>query len=229
MIEGKSVLAIIPARGGSKGVPRKNIRELCGKPLIAWTIEEAKKSKYIDRLILSSEDQEIIKIAQKWGCEVPFVRPSELSQDTTPGMAPVLHALDLLQSYDYIILLQATSPLRISRDIDDCLKLCLDKDAKSCVSVTESAETPYWMYKIDDDLQMHPLMDDANKYLRRQELPKTYIQNGALYVAQVEWLKKNKDFSSEETIAYIMPNERSLDIDNELDFQICELMLKEHQ
>ncbi|MEH2097772.1 acylneuraminate cytidylyltransferase family protein, partial [Nostoc sp.] len=121
MIHGKKVLAIIPARGGSKAVPRKNIREIGGKPLIAWTIEEAKKSQYIDRLILSSEDDEIISIAQKWGCEIAFKRPVELAQDDTPGIAPVLHALNQLPIYDYVVLLQPTSPLRQVIDIDGCI------------------------------------------------------------------------------------------------------------
>ncbi len=113
MIAGKTVLAIIPARGGSKGVPRKNIRLLAGKPLIVWTIDEAKKSKYIDRFILSSEDDEIIKIAREYGCEVPFKRPIELAQDDTPGIEPVIHAINTLEDkYDYVVLLQPTSPLR---------------------------------------------------------------------------------------------------------------------
>nr|HPK54819.1 acylneuraminate cytidylyltransferase family protein [Smithellaceae bacterium] len=117
MIQGKTVLAIIPARGGSKGIPRKNITNLAGKPLIAWTIEEAKKSKYIDRLILSSEDNEIIQVAKEWGCEVPFIRPRELAEDDTLGIEPVLHALNTIKKkYDYVVLLQPTSPLR---SVDD--------------------------------------------------------------------------------------------------------------
>lgn len=122
------ILAIIPARGGSKGVPRKNIRDLAGKPLIAWTIEEAKKSKYITRLILSSEDEEIIEAAKKYGCEVPFVRPIELAQDNTPGIEPVLHAIEKCPGYDYVLLLQPTSPLRTVEDIDGCIEFLLNKN-----------------------------------------------------------------------------------------------------
>ena len=128
MLNGKTILAIIPARGGSKGIPRKNIKPLAGKPLIAWTIEEAKKSKYIDRLILSSEDEEIIRIAKKWGCEVPFVRPKEFAEDETSGIEPILHAIETLsEKYDYVCLLQPTSPLRTVNDIDGCIKKCIDR------------------------------------------------------------------------------------------------------
>lgn len=141
------ILAIIPARGGSKGVPRKNIRELAGKPLIAWTIEEAKKSKYIDRLILSTEDDEIIEVAKQYGCEVPFKRPIELAQDDTPGIDPVLHAIEQCPGYDYVVLLQPTSPLRTVDDIDGCIEQLLSSDGTNfCVSVTEPEKSPYWMY-----------------------------------------------------------------------------------
>jgi len=117
MIDNNMVLGIISARGGSKGIPRKNIKLLAGKPLIAWTIEEAQKSQYLDRLILSSEDMEIISTAQSWGCEVPFIRPAELARDDTPGIDPVIHALhQLAEQYDYVMLLQPTSPLRTVED-----------------------------------------------------------------------------------------------------------------
>lgn len=120
-------LAIIPARGGSKGVPRKNIRNLAGKPLIAWTIEEAKKSKYINRVILSSDDNEIIEIAKNYNCEVPFVRPKNIAEDNTPGIDPVLHAIKQCPGYDYVVLLQPTSPLRTVEDIDGCIRYMLNK------------------------------------------------------------------------------------------------------
>ena len=134
MIDGRSVLAIIPARGGSKGVPRKNIRPLGGKPLIAWTIEAAHRSAWIDRLILSSEDQEIIDTACAWGCDVPFVRPAELARDCTPGIDPVLHALKQLPSFDLVVLLQPTSPLRSAADIDRCIERCQRGGAPAAVT-----------------------------------------------------------------------------------------------
>ena len=152
MIKDKTVLAIIPARGGSKGVPLKNIRDVGGKPLIAWTIMEGKKSKYIDRLILSSEDERIINVAKKLGCEVPFTRPSSLAQDETPSIDVIVHAVQTIpEKYDYIVLLQPTSPLRKVTDIDNCIEQCLQKNAKACVSVTEPEKSPFWMYKIDEN------------------------------------------------------------------------------
>ena len=217
MINGKSVLAIIPARGGSKGVPRKNIKEVGGKPLIAWTIEEAKKSKYIDRLILSSENDEIIAVARQWGCEVPFVRPSELARDDTPGIEPVLHAIEAIpEKYDYVVLLQPTSPLRKAEDIDGCIERCIQSEAPACVSVTEPNHNPFWMFTIDSGGQLNPFMQER-LIARRQDLQKVYALNGAIYVAKREWLEKNRNFISRETLAYVMGRERSLDIDSEHD------------
>ena len=220
------ILAIIPARGGSKGVPRKNIRELAGKPLIAWTIEEAKKSKYISKLILTSEDDEIIEVAKKYGCEVPFKRPKELAQDDTPGIMPILHGIETCPGYDYVLLLQPTSPLRNSEDIDSFIEFFLANDASACVSVCKTKESPYWMYHLNEtENKLLPLIESNSSYYRRQELPVSYILNGALYIAKNDWLKENQTFLSDETIGYIMPTERSIDIDNLLDFQLCELML----
>ena len=137
MINEKTVLAIITARGGSKRVSRKNIRDLAGKPLFAWTVEEAKKSKYIDRLVLSSDDAETIELARQWGCDVPFVRPAEFSMDDTPGIEPILHALEALpECYDFVVLLQPTSPLRGVDDVDRCLEICIESNSPSCVSLT---------------------------------------------------------------------------------------------
>lgn len=228
MINNKKILAIIPARGGSKGVPRKNIRLIAGKPLIAWTIDEAKKSKYIDRIILSSEDKEIIAIAGQWGCEVPFVRPLELAQDNVTGIEPVLHALKNISGrYDYFILLQPTSPLRTVEDIDGCIEKCLHSNAPACVTVTEPDKSPFWMFYLDDRALLHPVVRQKNRKLLRQELDSIYALNGAVYVAKVSWFKKNKKFISRNTIAYIMPKERSIDIDTELDLRICHALLSE--
>lgn len=223
------ILAIIPARGGSKGVPRKNIRDLAGKPLIAWTIEEAKKSKYITRLILSSEDKEIIEVAKKYGCEVPFVRPIELAQDNTPGIEPVLHAIEKCPGYDYVLLLQPTSPLRTVEDIDGCIEFLLNKKLDFCVSVTEAEKSPYWMYKIDNDGQMNLLIEQEELVYRRQDLPPVYMLNGAIYIAKVEKLLEEKSFLTQNTKAFIMCRENSFDIDTELDFLICEQIIKRRE
>jgi CMP-N,N'-diacetyllegionaminic acid synthase len=222
MIDGKTVLAVIPARGGSKGVPRKNIRELGGKPLIAWTIEEAKKSKYIDRLILSSDDQEIIEVAKSFGCEVPFVRPAELALDETPGIDPILHAIDMLPGYDMVVLLQTTSPLRKVSDIDGCIERCVEGKAKSAVSVTPVEESPYWMYTVDSSGKMTPLMSSNKFYTRRQDMPPVYVLNGAVYVVYGDWLQKHKTLVTEDTLSFFMPQSRSCDIDTELDFRLVQ-------
>lgn len=224
MIDQKTVLAIIPARGGSKGVPKKNIRMAAGKPLIAWTIEEAKRSKYIDRLILSSDNDEIIQVAREYGCEIPFVRPAELARDDTPGMAPVLHALEVIPRYDYVVLLQPTSPLRVAEDIDGCLESCDRARANACVSVTEAEESPFLMYFIDEAHKMSPVLGSPNKYHRRQDMPPAYRVNGAVYTARTEWLLKSENFIGPGTIAYPMPRQRSLDIDNEWDLETFEAM-----
>lgn len=219
MKSNKKILAIIPARGGSKGVPRKNIRELAGKPLIAWTIEEAQKSKYIDRVILSSEDEEIIAVAKKYGCEVPFKRPIELAQDDTPGIEPVLHALEQCPGYDYVVLLQPTSPLRTVDDIDGAIEYMFERNTTSCVSVAEVDQSPYWMYTVEDG-EMTPLIKQDTLVARRQDLPKVYALNGAVYITNTKMLLAEKSFILQESVAYIMSKETSVDIDSQIDFEV---------
>lgn len=227
MFNGEKVLAIIPARGGSKGVPRKNIRTLAGKPLIAWTIEEAKKSRYIDRLIVSSDDQEIISVAKENGCEAPFVRPSHLAQDDTPGIETVIHALEELPDYEYVVLLQPTSPLRSVDDIDGCIDNLSVFKTPACVSVSVPEKSPYWMYKLSGNGLMKPLIEDS-LISRRQELPTVYALNGAVYVADTDWLRQTKSFITDMTSAYIMPQNRSYDIDTEADFLWCEWLMSKN-
>ncbi len=227
MYKGKKILAIIPARGGSKGVPRKNIRILAGKPLIAWTLEEAKRSKYIDKCIVSTEDEEIKSVAEAWGGNVPFMRPMELAQDNTPGIEPVLHAIKMLPGYDFVVLLQVTSPLRTVEDIDGAIAYCLNRDCESCVSVTEVEHSPYWMYQIDIQDQLKPILKiEKEKSFQRQKLPKVYQLNGAVYVASVEFVQKEQEFIGEETLGYVMPQERSYDIDTMMDFEVAEVLMK---
>jgi CMP-N,N'-diacetyllegionaminic acid synthase len=226
MINGKTILALIPARGGSKGVPRKNIRDTAGKPLIAWTIEAAQKSKYIDRLILSSDDNEIIEVARKWGCEAPFIRPRELALDSTPGIEPVLHAIHNVPDYDYIILLQPTSPLRTAEDIDACVEQCLSQGANACVSVVEPDKSPYWMYELNENNRMNPLLKVEQMITRRQDMPQVVALNGAVYIAKPDWLLKHSTFLTTETLAFIMPKERSIDVDTEFDLWLVEAILQ---
>lgn len=225
MIGTKRVLAVIPARGGSKGVPRKNIRDLAGKPLIAWSIEAAKQSSYIDRVILSSEDDEIIQTATAWGCDVPFVRPAHLAADDTPGIDPILHALEQQPEYDYVVLLQPTSPLRTAEDIDATIEQLLSAQAPCCVTVTEPSKSPYWMYTLQEDNRMQPLIQQ-DLVTRRQDLPKAFALNGAVYVADTKWLQQTRSFLAAGTVAHIMPSDRSFDIDTELDLFLADALLK---
>ena len=228
MYKGKKILAVIPARGGSKGIPRKNIKELGGKPLIAWTIECAKKSAYIDRAIVSTEDEEIAEVARKWGGDVPFMRPLELAQDDTPGVMPVIHAVDALPGYDYVVLLQVTSPFRTAEDIDGTIKKCLDADADTCVSVTEAESSPYWMYRLGKEDRLNPLLDtDMGKNYQRQKLPTVYQLNGAVYVSKYEALLREEKFVGQNTLGYIMPQSHSLDIDTIQDFLFADIMAGE--
>ncbi len=225
MIGKKSVLGIIPARGASKGVPRKNLKELCGKPLIAWTIEEAKKSAYIDTLVLSSEDDEIRKKAAELGCDVPFIRPHELALDDTPGIEPILHAISMLPNYDLVVMLQPTSPLRTAQDIDECIEAYMEGEYDTCVSVSEVDKTPYWMYELNEDQKLLPILGER-VVLKRQDAPVIYELNGAVYVSSKESLIEKKSFLTDNTVGYIMQKNRSYDIDTELDFKICELLIR---
>ena len=225
MIAGQKVLGVIPARGGSKGVPRKNIRIVGGKPLIAWTIEQAQKSRYIDRLIVSSEDPEIIRVAQEWGCEAPFVRGEVLAADDAPGIAPVLEAIERVGGYEWVVLLQPTSPLRAASDIDGCLELCSARKANACVSVSVASQHPYWVYALRADDRLEPYVRTAEPAARRQNLPAAYVLNGAVYTARCKWLRNTKEFVNDETVGFVMPSERSLDIDTPLDIEIAELLL----
>jgi len=226
MFNGKKILALIPARGGSKGVPGKNIRMLGGKPLIQWTIDAAKKSQYLDRLILSSEDKGIISVARECGCEVPFVRPLELATDDMPGVAPVLHAVGALEEqYDYLVLLQPTSPFRNAEDIDEAIRRCIEGGAGSCVSVTESEKHPAWMFYLTNEKKLMPVLETAVDATHRQQLSSVYVLNGAVYVVDIKvLLDKEKLFFPNQTLAFPMPAERSMDIDTQFDFTLCELI-----
>lgn len=220
------IFALIPARGGSKGIPRKNIKSIAGKPLIGWTIEAALRSQLLDEVIVSTEDEEIAAVARQWGAQVPFLRPAELAQDDTPGMAPVLHALEQLPEFDAVLLLQPTSPLRTTQDIDACISLAHTLQASAAVSVCEPEKHPYWMYRLSDDQRLRTLIDAPNVSCR-QDLPPVYGLNGALYYACADWLKQHRTFVTDETVAYLMSRERSVDLDTLFDWKLAELLLKE--
>jgi N-acylneuraminate cytidylyltransferase len=226
VIDGKQVLAVITARGGSKGVPRKNLRPVGGRPLLAWTIEQARAVPELDRIVVSSDDDDILAVARAWGAETPFVRPSQLAADATPGVEPVLHAIDALPGYDYVVLLQPTSPLRQAADIAGCLRHAHALQAPACVSVARAEQSPYWMFRLGDASRLRPVLADQPVPPRRQELPPVYLINGAVYVAEVEWLRTHRTFVAPETVGYVMPTERSLDLDTEEDFDLLRIRLE---
>lgn len=222
MINGLSVLGVITARGGSKGLPRKNIVNVNGKPLISWTINSGKESKYIDRLILSTEDNEIAKVAEEFGCEVPFLRPEELASDTSSSYEVILHALEHIDiEYDLVVLLQPTSPLRSSKDIDACIELCAD-GKQSCVSIVQIDKPLHCLYTKNREEQLLPLDRDYNLANRRQDGVSVYAINGAVYVFRPDWFRRQNAFVDSETVAYLMPSARSLDIDTKADLSILE-------
>jgi CMP-N,N'-diacetyllegionaminic acid synthase len=224
MFKDKKVLAIITARGGSKGVPGKNVRDFCGKPLIAWTIQAAQRVPMIDRLILSSEDSEIIEVAQKWGCEVPFVRPDELATDEAHTSDCLIHALEQCPGYDWLVLLQPTSPLRAIGDIEKCIDLSISQD-RSCVSVVPADPSPCHMFKVEEG-GYEPLMGWENFLKRRQDLPEYVGTNGAVYGCSVDSFIKYKTFYQQGMTCFEMPAERSVDIDTEADWQLAEFLYK---
>jgi CMP-N,N'-diacetyllegionaminic acid synthase len=220
------VLALIPARGGSKGIYRKNIKLLGGRPLIDWSIRAAKESSCIDRLIVSTDDLEIAEVAEKCGAEVPFLRPAELATDETPGIAPVLHALQYFPDYEWVLLLQPTSPFRKREDIDGIFRFCKERSASSAVSVCEVSKHPYLMYKIDDSMRIHPFIPDRPDIPRRQDFPLVHAINGALYLVRTNWFLLRETLVDSETLGYEMPTERSLDLDTLFDWKIAEGLLE---
>jgi CMP-N,N'-diacetyllegionaminic acid synthase len=218
------VLGLIPARGGSKGIPWKNIKDLFGKPLIAWTIETALNCSKLDRVVVTTDDPEIASVAKSYGADVPFIRPSELAQDSTPGIEPVLHAIGQLPDFDWVLLLQPTSPLRSLADIDGIIDCVCQKKGTSAVSLCSAPVHPYWIYKTEESKLLPFLKREFVS--SRQDLPPAYSINGALYLSTVRRLVKTKSFIDSDTIPYIMPKARSYDIDDHLDFQIVESLIK---
>ena len=231
MYDKKKILAIIPARGGSKRLKQKNILTLDEKPLIAYSIEAANASKYVDRVILSSEDERIIKVAKEWGAKVPFVRPQELAQDHTRSIDVVTHALQTLEdNYDAVILLQPTSPLRTTKDIDNAIEDFYAKEATSIIGVCEMEHSPIWANTLDESMSMEGFLDDKYNNARSQDLPIYYRINGAFYMSKTQSVLENETFFVQKNIyAYLMSQEDSVDIDTKLDFIVAEAILKERE
>ena len=228
MIGNKKVLAVIPARGGSKGIPNKNVVSLMGKPLINWTIEAASSSRYIDHLILSSDDECICSVAKAAGCNVPFLRASELATDDAKTVDVVLDAINRTPGFDLVVVLQPTSPLREASDIDNCLELLIAQGAATAVSVSESRDHPFLVYSMAADSRLDAFLKiDPSVSMRRQDLPPAYSLNGAIYIAEIDWLIASRSFVSPETVGYLMSREKSIDIDEPSDLERARVYLSD--
>lgn len=227
-----NILALIPARGGSKGLPRKNIIPLAGKPLIAWTIEQALECNYIDRLIVSTDDNEIAKISKDYGAEVPFLRPNELAKDDSPTSETIKHAIEWFEKkneyFDIFVLLEPTSPLRAKNDINNAIELfCKNLDkADSLVSVGKvHLENPYIMKKIEGGY-IRPLIEKDRIFFQRQMLPEIYFPYGVVYISKITALKERGTFYQERTIPYFIERWQNYEIDDNYDLLCIEAILK---
>ena len=226
------ILAVIPARGGSKGVPCKNIRLVANKPLIAWTIESAQAANLINRVVVTTDSEAIADVGRQYGVEIPFLRPAALAQDDTPGMAPILHAVRWLDQYedyrpDVVICLQPTSPLRTAADIDAAIELAWHKNADAVVSLTPVNHHSYWMKQVDSAGRIRDFLTLDRPVTRRQDLPPVYALNGAIYLARRDILLERESWYGDKSFAYVMPLNRSLDIDTPWDIHLADLILKD--
>ena len=227
----KKVLAVIPARGGSKGIKGKNIKDLGGKPLIAYTIEEALKSNLIHDCIVSTDDEKIAKVSREYGADVPFMRPDELSCDKSLSLPVVLHALEFMEKknkfkYDAVIMLQATTPFKEVSDIDKAIIMLFENDADSVISVVNvDANHPLRMKRIVGNRLINYIDQGYENMRPRQELPPVYIRNGALYLAKRETLLEQNTFSGKNCLALEMPEEKSVNIDTFKDMLLAEYFL----
>ena len=228
----KKIIAIIPARGGSKGLPKKNVKEIMGKPLIAWTIEQALASKYLDKIYVSTDNEEIKLISEKYGAEVPFLRPKVLARDDSPTIDVIMHAINWFEKreeyFDIIVLLEPTSPLRKEDDIDNAIELFIkniDK-ADSLVSVGDvHLENPYIMKKFEKGY-VKSFIEINEEIYQRQQLPKVYFPYGVIYLSKTDALKKYKTFYQERTIPYYIERWQNYEVDDIYDFICAEAIIK---
>lgn len=223
-----NILGIIPARGGSKGLPKKNVKILDDKPLIAWSIQAALESKKLNAVIVSSDNKEIIDVSKKHGAEVPFVRPDSLSTDSATTKDVIVHALNHYSSnnitFDYVVLLQPTSPFRKEGDIDLAIKKAIETNADMVVSVKETSSNPYYVLFEEDENGYLKKSKEA-QFTRRQDCPVVYEYNGSIYVIKVSSLLKTETLSFKKIIKFEMDASHSIDIDNQLDFDFAEFMI----
>lgn len=228
------MLAIIPARGGSKGLPGKNIRKINGKPLIAYTIEAAIKADCIDRVIVTTDSDEIADISKKHGAEVPFMRPNELASDNASAVDVYLHAIEYVmrekEQIDKFIVLLPTAPLRTYEHIDSAYKLFVEKNAETLISVNE-AQTPvtWYMSMNNEEYIVNAGFGDTDAMLNRQENAKYYVPNGAIYILDYNILKNDRTYYSKNTVGYVMKVKESIDIDTLDDFEYAEYIMSKRQ
>ena len=232
MLAKRRILAVIPARGGSKRLPCKNVLPLNGKPLIAWTIEAALQSQYVDEVVVSSDDDEIIAIAQRFGASVPFKRPDEFSGDQATTNAVIEHCLDYYAGLDdpfqLVMILQPTSPLRTATQIDEACDQLLAADAQGLISVCECEHSPLWANTLPDDLSMENFISTDVLGRRSQDLETHYRLNGAIYLFDIEQFRRSSGiFYAPDVIAHPMDQHSSVDIDTVLDFKLAELLMNE--
>jgi N-acylneuraminate cytidylyltransferase/CMP-N,N'-diacetyllegionaminic acid synthase len=225
------MIAIIPARGGSKGLPGKNIKPLNGTPLICHSIQSALKAKSISRVIVSTDDDEIAQIARECGAEVPFIRPRNLAEDNSMVMDVYFYTVDRLtdksnEQIESFVVLLPTAPLRIAEDINTAVEIFKEKKADSVISVMDANVPIEWYRKIDEQGILKDYSPNISAIKNRQEFKKSYIPNGAIYVFRTEVLRKTRQYYTDKTYPYLMPRERSADIDEIIDFEWAEFLLK---
>lgn len=228
MYEGKKILAIIPARGGSKGIPHKNIINLCGKPLIAYTIEAAQKSMYVDTVLVSTDDIEIQRISEQYGAMVPFLRDAKIATDKATTISVVVDAVQRLsmngENYDVVILLQPTSPLRTTEEIDVAIDVFFQNDMQGVVSVNAVETSPFLLRTIEGH-RLRRIISESST-IRRQDMPTYYEVNGAIYINHIREIDENLSFN-DNPIPYIMNREHSVDIDTWDDLEMAKEILIE--
>lgn len=229
MYKGKKILCVIPARGGSKRLPGKNIMELAGKPLIAYSIECARASGLLDRIVVSTDDEAITEVARSFGAEVPFMRPATLARDESSSADVLLHATEWLEenegyTFDAVVLLQVTSPLRTTEDVEAAVKMLIDNEAQNVFSVTKAHASPYTTLvetKADGYARL------SKESAENEPVPPVYELNGAVYAWWKNTLNRERPLFQDRTSFYVMERERSVDIDTLLDFKIAETILKD--
>jgi CMP-N,N'-diacetyllegionaminic acid synthase len=224
----RGVLGIVTARGGSKGVPGKNIAEVGGKPLLAWTVEKARKSGAVERLIVSTDDPVIADVARRAGAETPFLRPQSLAADDTPHLPVIQHALAREEAQgrrpSHVVVLQPTSPLVLADDIAACVHLAKARGAAAVISVTRFHGHPSWLMRIEPDGRLARWQECAAMAEQRQNGAAAFVPNGAVYVLSADLVRKGDDWYGTSTLAYEMPPERALDIDDAWDLHLTRLL-----